>query len=262
MKKNICLIYLFLLSFILVAQDFESLFYQGLMDLELPADLANQVHSLDDFMGRFNGLHTAFGKPIDQSITSFKNVKEDLALWTEFRGKIISSLMVENLLEDTLNTNKFIRIASTSKNLDYYNSNWHVRVPYTGTLNEFLYTGLLFLRVTTIQDKSRWIIDSVTINKVIGLDNVEKVIPEYCSDVFIPPSAHDNGFIALSKVLKTKYSLHNHITRSEAYFDRLAHLMNHGEVTIDTSTLRFCFRIASGASFSTNPHFEIIHYEF
>ena len=71
----------FLFSYLnLPAQDkLSSLYYPNINLNDVPYHIASQIHSLDDFMKRFNGENNGIGQPFDKESELYQSVKNDVS---------------------------------------------------------------------------------------------------------------------------------------------------------------------------------------
>ena len=215
---------------LLWSQDFASLYYPEEDFGELPFNLVREIHSFDDFIGRFNGELNGYGKALDASNPLFKQLKSDPKLLQKFRLKIIGSLMSEKFLsKNEAKAIHFAELASNLDRIDFLTSNWHVVVPIHGKWKGKSLSALMKVKIQALSDNTcRWIISDIQFERNVESVRSHHVPVDICQEIYIPPSAHDNGFIALNRVLRGEESLSNHILNTNPNLSKLAQLLDSG----------------------------------
>lgn len=259
-KVMLSIFLFFFLTMTTYCQKYEQLFYGNKKHLDIPIHLASQVHSLDDFIGRFNGYHNNLGEAVDRNSSLFKQIYNNKEFWNEYRRKIIGSLITKELFyTDSIAVQKFARMASLGDDLDFYRNIDHVIVPVTGKWNNKIISAVIQMKLSVDkQKKSCWQIDKVHFNQKIDISKYNMIVREICNDIFIPPSAQDNGFISLNKVLKGETSLHHHITKATKEISQLNHMIAEDNYHPTFENYSFSFNIDSGYSFIINEEYRII----
>lgn len=207
-----------------IAQSFHDIYVPNKAIVsDIPFELLTEVKSFDEFIGRYNGELNAFGENID-----YENINISADARTELRSKIIGSLSTPEL-----QNNKVERLISFSKeaakgpNLDFSTTKFQAVIPIEGDFKNDKIKAELILAIESLSDnRYRWYIKDVNFNEEKVRLNRSKIVPDLCTDVFIPPNAHDIGFIALKRIFSGEELLQNHIKFSNINLEKLNYLLN------------------------------------
>lgn len=226
---------------------------------ELPYWLLNRPQSLDDFIGRFNGQHNAYGQPLDDKREPYQSIAAHKAYFTEFRRRIIGSLMASHLHEtDSTAVAAFARAAAQSPPLHFLGTPWKVVVPLQGLwMGKPLQLQLHLRPVADQQQRVRWAITDAVFDAGPPALPALPVPVTASTRHFLPPSAHDNGFIALQRLLKKERDLSPHILQSTRGLEVLQYLLQHTGFAPTFKTFTAHFAPADGPAFQLNPQWQI-----
>lgn len=265
MKKFIVSAFIFFCLILKIScQNYEQLYYGHKLDLDLPSQLASRVHSLDDFIGRYNGYHNNYGVAVNRNSSLFKQIYNNKSIWKEYRRKVIGSLIAKELFyKDSLTVNTFARSVSLSKDLDFYRNIDHVLVPIKGKWDKKVLSGVIQLKLSVDNEKKTcWQIDKVHFDQKIDIPVFKMITREICNDIFIPPSAQDNGFISLKKVLRDETPLNHHITNSSKELSQLHKMIAEYGFRPTFENYYFIFNIDNSYTFKVNKDYKIVEIKY
>ena len=247
------------LTSFLSAQNLEGLYFPDTDFGELPYNLATEVHSFDEFIGRYNGQLDAFGQKLNENHEAYKIIRSDSKAFEEFRFKVIGSLLSQELMKQhEASAVGFAKRASSGPKLDFKDSNWQATIPFKGIWKSSSITGNIILKSHFLdEERSKWVIIKVIFEDVPEFKEVGKVNPDICDEVYLPPTAHENGFIALNRILKGKEAIENHILKTDKELNRFAYLLNKG-FRPSFSEYFFNIDLSEKVKFILNSRFEII----
>jgi len=242
------------------AQPFYEAFYGNRPDDNMPLFLMTQPHSLDDFLGRFNGQHNAYGKILDKRDPAVRAVFSSPASIKAFRRLVIGSLLHPSLLKrDSMAADAFAAAASESEQLDFLSSDWWVEIPLHGSHKGKQVEVVLRLKPEADErQRIRWSITGAAFLKGKPEGKVPAVLPERCDELFIPPSAHDNGFIALRRILREERNLAPYLQSGGAELAALQYLLQDSSFIVDFKDFMIFFKPRKGPAFQMNDQWLII----
>lgn len=250
------------LSGSICAQDYEALYYSGGPVIEeLPFQLLTEVKSATDFAGRYNGYHNAMGYPLDTTSDKFIAIRSRKIWWTQYRYKIIGSLLAERCwARDSLTAISFVHQAAKGPRLDLNTTDWSAEIPISLTHKGRKLKGNLILRpYFNDREGSRWLIhDIIWKSALIQKDPQSELCPEIDRDVFITPSAHDNGFVELKSLINEKGAVKYHVIEVTDGLELLSDLVDKGWEVSFHGPLVFIFNIDETIRFKTNDAWRII----
>ena len=218
-----------------------------------------QVQNLDDFISRYNGYHDANGQDVDQSSLLFKEIHGNKYFWQEYRKNIIGSLVNNSIIEaDSSVVLDFARIASRGPELNYYSDNWYCRIPFEGSFKNKVVSGTLILKIWyDDQHRTKWYIQECIFDQILNI-KTEIIEPEECSHIYITPTAHENNFIDLRRVLSGQEVIENHIMTSSEGLAQLKHLIEKEMFQPMFSSYYFHFSPKNGLTFTVDNRYSII----
>jgi len=239
------------------SQDLNKLYFpKNEISTQLPIELLTEVKSFDDFIGRYNGKLNAYGEKIDFNNIQLKSSRNP-ALISKLRYSIIGSFLSSNLLDKYNDAiEEFVRNASNGKLLDFKETDWNVIIPITGQFeNKDISANLIMNIQYTEGNKCKWIISNVQFDVTPKIKKL-KFYSDICDEVYIPPSAHDNGFIAVKNIFKDANLLHYHIIKVNSNLELLNALLINGYKPTFTSYF-YHIRVNNDVNFILNNSFKI-----
>ncbi len=246
------------------AQDYEAAYF-GMRPTvgDVPARLRQRPQSLDDFIGRFNGLHDADGQPLRPSRSPFREIAARPEYHRAFRRRIIGSLVApEFFARDSAAVDRFAAAAAAAPALDFLSTPWWVEIPVEGYWQGLPLRLTLHLRVAAdAAGRVRWTIDRAVFEGVPPAVPAPPVAPSVQADRYLPPSAHDNGFIALQGVLLDERDLRPYLAGPEPGLSLLQHLLGDPAFRPVFHSFTACFRPDSGPAFKLDPQWQIIGFQ-
>lgn len=260
---GVVLIIIFFWNTVVYSQPYYDLYYGNRPKEMVPNSLLLQVHSLDEFIERYNGAFNAYGQPIDTTSLEFKEVRQNKDYWSKYKSLIIESLVRSPLRkQDSIRVRRFAEKAGAGEKLDFIDSSWWIEVPVTGWI-EGLPTELLLQMKILVDDRRRikWIIDDVVVPEELSNLPALPVIPNVSKHKYIPPSAHDNGFIALSRVLSKERDISPYIECSTHGLSALQYILKYYNFEAKFRDFYVHFQTDSGLTFLLDHNWTIIDFE-
>lgn len=260
---SIALVVTLLGSMGLYAQPYYDLYFGNRPQEMMPTSLLLQVHSLDDFIERYNGAFDAYGQPVDTGSAVYKEVRQNEAFWAKYRSLIIESLVDRSLYEqDSSRVQRFAQKAGAGGALDFVDSSWWIEVPLRGTI-EGLQSELILQMKILVDDRRRikWVIDDVVFPESLKHLPALPVTPNISKHQYIPPSAHDNGFIALSRVLSQERDITPYIECSTEGLSNLQYILKYYHFEAEFQEFFVHFQPDAGPSFMLDQNWKIIDFE-
>lgn len=247
----------------LVAQPYYDLYFGNRPQEIMPTSLFLQPHSLDEFIERYNGSFDAYGQPVDKKSPIFREVRQNQAYWSTYRSLIIESLVHQSLHEkDSSGVQRFAQKAGAGGALDFVDSSWWIEVPVKGRI-EGLTTALILQMKILVDERRRikWIIDDVVVPEVLRDLPALPVVPNVSKHKYIPPSAHDNGFIALSRILSKERDITPYIECSTAGLSTLQYVLKYYNFDAEFREFFVHFQPDEGPPFLLDQNWNIIDFE-
>lgn len=242
-------------------QDYYKVYFGNRPTENIPEVLLTRPQSLDDFIGRFNGMHNAYGKPLAQSDPAYRVIFRNPRFMVEFRRQIIGSLVAPALLSrDSQAVETFAAAAAQSKPLDFLTSSWWVEMPLRGKWKGKNIELILVLKaVADDRDRVRWVLTDAVFEKgkPTGLQGKELPVVSR-PDKYIPPSAHDNGFIAVRRILQEERNLSHYTDKPGSGLGLLQELLQDDAFIPDFEDFIVQFRPNGGPAFQMNSQWQII----
>jgi hypothetical protein len=243
------------------AQDYEAAYFGGSTVGSMPSRLRHRPQSLDDFIGRYNGRHDAGGQVLDPDRPPYRDIAVRAEYRREFRRLIIGALVAPaRMARDSAAAERFAAAAAAGPALDFLTTRWWVEVPLEGYWQGLPLRIDLHLRVVADeQGRVRWVMDRAVFEGSPPAVTAGPLEPVFRADRYLPPSAHDNGFIALQRVLEVERDLRPYLdTGTGPGLATLQYLLQETAFQPVFHTFTACFRPESGPAFQLNPQWQII----
>lgn len=246
-------------------QDYQRLYYgEGPVIEGVPFSMLTSPGSLDDFVGRYNGQHNAYGKELSPDLVLFQQIQGNPSWWSQYRSKVISTLLSPQLeVVDTARLEQFLERAGKGPQLDLQANNWWVRIPVQAQLKGQSIVLQLDLRlVFDQQQRSRWVLHDAQLSGAAAEGIPEAPLREkFDRSRYLPPSAHDNGFISLKKLLdQAQWDISYYIERPTQGLQQLQYILQHGKLDTQFTDFYTHFRPASTYSFILDKNWKIMDF--
>lgn len=263
----LCSLFVLLYSAELIPQSEMDLYYSNGPLLQMPSYLVTEVQSFDDFINRFNGKNNAYGYLIDTTSLDYRSIRKNSSKWSRYRAKVIGSLFSSSFIQ----TNKDLAIefindvVKKGYYIDFYEDGIYAQIDFETKSRRSSSEGTMTLAMDCNKDRRcRWYIDDIEYFcydvGASNFKNIQKLKPLVDSNIYIPPTAHNSGFVSFKSIfINRDEELSYHIRRGKTEFDLFNYLVGINRSSVNLSTFpRFYIFIGDKWKVLLNRNWKII----